>query len=166
MPKNLSLIEIYNQIQGVADVAVVVKLLNYVSPSQESACDEESIFFKVRLFVFVNLLYFLHTFDNDNPIQVNFASLTEFNTIEFRQYYEGTVFSRCVIACSDAEVRFWTEVRTWTSWTKPKVRFKVQSFCWTGPKVQLKVQPVIERFEPEPNLGLKLAGNPLIFPEF
>ena len=22
------------------------------------------------------------------------------------------------------------------------------------------------RFEPEPNLGLKLAGNPLIFPEF
>jgi hypothetical protein len=59
---------------------------------------------------------------------------------------------------SDAEVRFWTEVRTWTSWTEPKVRFKVQSFCWTEPKVQFKVQPVIERFEPELNLGLKLAN--------
>ena len=52
---------------------------------------------------------------------------------------------------SDAEVRFWTEVRTWTPWTELKVQSKVQSFCWTEPKVQFKVQPVKERFEPEPN---------------
>ena len=60
---------------------------------------------------------------------------------------------------SDAAVRFWTEVQTWTSWTELKVRFKVQSFVWTEPKVQFKVQLAVGRFEPEPNLGLKLVNN-------
>ena len=54
---------------------------------------------------------------------------------------------------SVAEVRFWTKVRTWTSWTELKVQFKVQNFCWTEPKVQFKVQPVIKRFKPEPDLS-------------
>ena len=56
-------------------------------------------------------------------------------------------------ASSVAKVQFWTKVRTWTSWTKLKIQFKVQNFCWTEPKVQFKVQPVIKRFEPEPNLS-------------
>ena len=58
----------------------------------------------------------------------------------------------CVLS-SVAEVWFWTKVQTWTSWTELKVQFKVQNFCWTEPKVQFKVQPVIKRFEPEPNLS-------------
>jgi len=41
---------------------------------------------------------------------------------------------------SDAVVRVWTAVRTWTSWTGPKVRVKVQRICWTEPKVRFKVQ--------------------------
>ena len=107
MPKNLSLTEVYNQIQSVVSGIVrVVKLLNYVSPGQESAYDEESTFFKVSLFIFVqNLLYFLHTFDSNNPIQANFASLTESNSIEFRQH-EGTVFSCCMIAWTKFVVDF------------------------------------------------------------
>jgi len=36
-------------------------------------------------------------------------------------------------------------------------RFRV--FAELEPKVQFKVQPVIERFEPELNLGLKLVDN-------
>ena len=57
------------------------------------------------------------------------------------------------IVISVAKVWFWTEVQTSTPWTKLKVQFKVWSICWTKPKVQFKVQPVIKRFEPEPNLG-------------
>ena len=63
------------------------------------------------------------------------------------------------VSYSDAAVRFWTEVRTWTSWTELKVQFKVQSFVWTEPKVQFKVQPAPWRFEPEPNIGPKLVNS-------
>ena len=66
---------------------------------------------------------------------------------------------KSVMADSDAAVRFWTEVRTWTCWTELKVQFRVQRCVWTEPKVQFKVQPVLWRFEPEPNLGLKLVNN-------
>ena len=54
-----------------------------------------------------------------------------------------------------SELRFEPEL----NWTELKVRFKVQSFVWTEPKVQFKVQLAAGRFEPEPNLGLKLVNN-------
>jgi hypothetical protein len=40
--KNLSFTEIYNQIQGAVDVVAVVKVLNYVSPTQESGYQNSS----------------------------------------------------------------------------------------------------------------------------
>lgn len=72
--KNMSLTEIFNAIQAASDIVGVLKLVNYVTPTEGVAYDGYEKSFKVY-----------------------FASLIEHNTIEFRQR-EGTVSSRSVIA--------------------------------------------------------------------
>ena len=47
----------------------------------------------------------------------------------------------------------------------PKFGSRFRAFAEPNPRSSSRFSQS-ERFEPEPNLGLKLAGNPLIFPEF
>ena len=67
---------------------------------------------------------------------------------------------------SDANVRFWTTVWTWTYQNWTQVWAKVQRNYWTKPKVQVKVQRMDDGTEPvqtqfEPNLLGRQGGQSL-----
>ena len=72
------------------------------------------------------------------------------------------------ITTSDANVRFWTAVQTWTCLNWTQVRAKVQRNHWTEPKVRVKVQRMVDgaecdRTQFEPNLLGGQGGQPLSF---
>ncbi len=70
----------------------------------------------------------------------------------------------CLISSpvSDAMVRFWTTVWTWTCLNRTQVQVKVWRNGWTGPKVQFSVHDIKDRAEPlQTQFGLNLFGSQL-----